>query len=181
MAACAVRFADSMQAAVDAQRRYARTRGIPWGFSESAFIVPGGSGYGYGPIGLPELALKPIAEPTVVAPYASFLALLVDPAAAVANLRQLVRLGSTGAFGLFDAIDVSRKEPALVRCWMSHHQGMSLVALAELLAGRCLQRDFHAEPLVRATERILDERVPITVVPAATVAPRVLWPEESAA
>jgi hypothetical protein len=64
---------------------------------------------------------------------------------------------------------------------MAHHQGMSLLAAAELLCGAPLQQAFHAEPQVRATERLLEERVPRTIVPDKTESPCVVWPEESAA
>jgi hypothetical protein len=172
---------DSMRAAVAVQRQYARDRRIPWGFSESAYVQPGSDEYGYGPCGVPDLAVKPMADTAVVAPYASFLALLVDRRAAIANLRRLQELRAYGDFGMFEAVDFTRDRPEMVRMWMSHHQGMSLVAVAEVLAGRPMQRAFHAEPLVRATERILEERVPVTVVPAPPDTPRVLWPEESVA
>jgi cyclic beta-1,2-glucan synthetase len=173
---------DSMKAAVAVQRKFGRSRGIPWGFSESGFIVPDSDEYGYGPCGVTGLSLKALdPELVVVSPYSAFLALLVDGRAAIANLRQMEMLGFAGAFGLFEAIDYSRGRPEIVRSWMAHHQGMSLLAVAEVLFGHRLQRAFHAEPHVRATERMLEERVPLTNVPDTIELPRVLWPEESAA
>jgi hypothetical protein len=173
---------DSMKAAIAVQRRFARTRGIPWGFSESAFVVPGADEYGYGPCGLAELSLKPL-DPgvVVVSPYSAYLALLVDSGAAMANLRHMQALGFCGRFGIYEAIDYSRGSAEVVRSWMAHHQGMSLLAMSEVLFGHRLQRAFHAEPHVRATERMLEERVPLTIVPDKIELPRVLWPEESAA
>jgi hypothetical protein len=171
---------DSMRGAVAAQRKYAERRGIPWGFSESQFVC--GDGIGYGPCGMPELALKPVDEATVVvSPYSSWLALLVDRRSALLNLRRLVAAGGVGAYGFFEAIDYSQATPAVVRSWMAHHQGMSLLAAAEILCGHPLQHAFHAEPQVRATERLLEERLPRTVMPDKPQAPCVVWPEESAA
>jgi len=171
---------DSMRAAVAAQRKYAERRGIPWGFSESQFVS--GDGIGYGPCGMPELALKPVDEATVVvSPYSSWLALLVDRRSALLNLRRLVAAGGVGTYGFFEAIDYSQAMPAVVRSWMAHHQGMSLLAAAEILCGHPLQNAFHAEPQVRATERLLEERLPRTVMPDKPQAPCVVWPEESAA
>jgi len=177
---------DSMRAALAVQQKFARSHGIPWwGFSESAFVVPGAKEYGYAPCGLPELALKPLdGRMIVVSPYSSFLALLVDCAAALANLRALGRLGCVGSYGFHEAIDFSRGTPEIVWSWMAHHQGMSLVAAAEVLFGHPTQQAFHAEPRVRATERLLDECVSRTIVPDKPEAPRVYWPEvpeESAA
>jgi hypothetical protein len=171
-----------MCAAVRVQRKFADSRNIPWGFSESGLIVPDSAEYGYAPCGHAELALKPLdARTLVVSPYSSYLALLVDARAATDNLRLLARLGCVGSYGFFEALDYSRGNPELVRSWMSHHQGMSLLAAAEVLLGERLKDAFHSEAQVRATERLLDERVPRTVVPDETSPLRVLWPEESAA
>jgi hypothetical protein len=177
---------DSMRAALAVQQKFARSHGIAWwGFSESAFVVPGSKEYGYAPCGLPDLALKPLDGRTiVVSPYSAFLALLVDCAAALDNLRALRRLGCVGAYGFHEAIDFSHGTPEIVWAWMGHHQGMSLVAAAEVLFGHPTQRAFHAEPRVRATERLLDECVSRTIVPDDNPeAPRLCWPEpeESAA
>ena len=173
---------DSMKAAIAVQRKFARARGIPWGFSESAFIVPGAEEYGYGPCGLAGLSLKPL-DPgvVVVSPYSAYLALLVDRGAAMSNLRQMQALGFCGRYGHYEAIDYSRGSAEVVRSWMAHHQGMSLLAMSEVLFGHRMQRAFHAEPHVRATERMLEERVPLTIVPDKLELPQVLWPEESAA
>ena len=172
----------SMRAAVAAQRKYAERRGIPWGFSESQFVGQNGTGIAYGPCGMPELALKPIdAATVVVSPYSSWLALLVDPSRALLNLRRLEAAGAVGTYGFFEAIDCSQASPTVVSSWMAHHQGMSLLAAAEMLCGHPLQHAFHAEPQVRATERLFEERLPRTVVPDKPQAPCVVWPEESAA
>ena len=174
---------DSMRAALAVQQKFARSIGIPWwGFSESAFVVPGSKEYGYAPCGLPDLALKPLDGRTiVVSPYSAFLALLVDCPAALDNLRALRQVGCVGAYGFHEAIDVSDGTPQIVWSWMAHHQGMSLVAAAEVLFDHPTQRAFHAEPRVRATERLLDECVSRTIVPDNPEAPRVYWPEESPA
>jgi cyclic beta-1,2-glucan synthetase len=173
---------DSMCAAIRVQRKFARDRDMPWGFSESGLIVPDSSEYGYAPCGHAELALKPLdARTLVVSPYSSYLALLVDGRAAIENLRLLARLGCMGPYGFFEALDYSHGKPQLVQSWMSHHQGMSLLAAAEVLLGDRLKDAFHSEPQVRATERLLEERVPRTVVPDKGAPPCVLWPEESAA
>jgi hypothetical protein len=173
---------DSMRAAVRVQRRFAHGRHMPWGFSESGLIVADSAEYGYAPCGHGELALKPLDPRTlVVSPYSSYLALLVDGRAATENLRLLARLGCVGSYGFFEALDYSLGNPQLVRSWMSHHQGMSLMAAAEVLLGDRLKDAFHSEPQVRATERLLEERVPRTVVPDEAAAACILWPEESAA
>ncbi len=43
---------------------------------------------------------------------------------------------------------------------MAHHQGMSLVALTNCVLGGPMPRRFHAEPLVHASDFLLEERMP---------------------
>jgi cyclic beta-1,2-glucan synthetase len=105
-------------------------------------------------------------EDLVVSPYSTFLALLADPESAVENLRELDQMGLLGTYGFFEAADFtpSRVKPGstfeIVRCWLAHHQGMSLMAVANVLCNSSSQRRFHAEPMVAATERLLHEKAP---------------------
>lgn len=165
----------SVRAVVRAQQRYAAHKGVPWGISESACAGEAGE-HGYAPFGLPGLALKrQEAESLVVAPYASLLALMTNPAAAVKNLRQMEEYGWTGRYGFYEAVDYSGAGGEVIRSWMAHHEGMALLAICNLLFDCPMQRYFHAEPHVLATELLLHERLPAAVVaeaePAALPAP----------
>ena len=143
------------------QRRFAARRRVPWGISESGFCAGEGLDYGYRAFGIPALALKRAeADALVVSPYSTFLALMVDPAAAIANLRREESLGWLGRYGFYEAVDYGHPSPEIVRSWMAHHQGMSLLAACNLLFDRPMERYFHAEPQVLATELLLEERVP---------------------
>ncbi len=149
----------TLESAVHIQRDHVRN--IPWGISESGFAKRDSSGnYGYQAWGIPALALKHEAEDgPVISPYSSFLALPVARTAAIANLRRMAALGWIGEYGFYESADYTQgKEPALVRSWMAHHHGMSLLAIANLLRGNIVQRWFHANPRVRATELLLHER-----------------------
>jgi cyclic beta-1,2-glucan synthetase len=143
---------------------------VPWGASESACSRRTEVGhYEYRAFGLSELALNPELDPRlVIAPYASFLAINSDPTSVIQNLRRLQTLGMLGAFGYYESIDFgdARTRPAepkyeIVRSWMAHHQGMSLLSIANLLSDGIFQRLFHNEILVATTERVLHERRPI--------------------
>ncbi|MCC6652014.1 MAG: hypothetical protein IT348_12755, partial [Candidatus Eisenbacteria bacterium] len=165
---------------VTAQLNYGRTHGVPWGISESAFHVqdPHGS-YQYKAFGVPGAGLKRgLSEDLVIAPYATALAAVLDPAAAAANFRRLAREGAAGEFGFIESLDYTPRhvlaadtetpaEPPprlqFVRAWFAHHQGMSLVALANALLGAPMVRRFHADPRVQATDPLLQERVPMFV------------------
>jgi cellobiose phosphorylase len=162
--------------AVYCQIAYAEQSGVPWGISESAFsALDRHNVYQYRAFGVPTLALKRGQErDLVIAPYASALALGVEPAAAVANLRRLASLPSApmvGDYGYFEAIDYSRRsEPGgevgiVVRCYMVHHHGMSLLAFDNALHGDVMRTRFHSDPRVRATEALLHEHVPTTILP----------------
>jgi cyclic beta-1,2-glucan glucanotransferase len=161
---------EGMLSAVAGQQKYARKRNVPWGISEAAHNTRDDKGiYQYAAFGLPGLAVDPKAlKDIVIAPYASFLALLVDSTAAARNLRWMWKNGWCGRFGFYEFADYSTgqapemKDYELVRCWMAHHQGMSLLAVCNLLTESSLQRWFHQDTLVMATELLLHEKVPFT-------------------
>lgn len=163
----------SCRTAVLRQQEYARQNGVPWGISESAFgALAVNSDYHYRSFGVPGLGLKRgLAKDLVVSPYSTLMALIVDPAAATENLQHLADAGAHGDWGFYDALDYTPervpfgKKRIVVRCFMAHHQGMALLALANLLHGGCIQRRFNAHPLARAAELLLQERVPTVMTP----------------
>jgi cyclic beta-1,2-glucan synthetase len=174
---------ESMEAAVRVQRRLARRKGIPWGISESACAAESGPDYGYHAFGIPELAMRqPDANGIVISPYSTFLAFGIDPRAAVKNLRDMARRGWFGKYGFYEAVDYRGDEPEIVRSWMAHHQGMSLLSVCNLLFEEPMQRYFHAEPQVMATELLLHERVPsvISIDALETPAPPTVAAEAAA-
>ena len=157
----------SRAAAVRSQQAYAAKRGVPWGISESAYSKLDEAGnYQYYAFGLPHLALrKREKNGLVISPYSTFLSLEVDPAAALRNLRAMENMGWFGNYGFYEAADYStprrriwNDKYQLVRCWMAHHQGMSLLALANFLNDSIVQQWFHAERRVQATELLLHEK-----------------------
>ncbi|MCK6576070.1 glycosyl transferase, partial [Myxococcota bacterium] len=157
---------------VASQIRYGAARGVPWGNSESAYNARDlNLTYQYGNFGLPSLGVKRgLAEDLVVAAYSTALAAMVDPVAAARNLGELVRLGASGPYGFYEAVDFTgARLPdgvryAVVKAYFAHHQGMSVVALCNALDGFPMRRRFHAAPIVRATELLLHERPPRDVV-----------------
>jgi cellobiose phosphorylase len=156
------------KAAVERQIRYGRRRGVPWGMSESCYnMVDVRLNYQYRAFGVPGLGLKRgLAEDLVVAPYASALALMVAAEEACQNLQRLAAEGLEGKYGLYDAIDYTPSRQrrgqtsAVVRTFLAHHQGMSLLSLAYLLLDRPMQKRFESDPRFQATMLLLQERVP---------------------
>jgi cyclic beta-1,2-glucan synthetase len=161
--------------AVKLQIDYGREKAVPWGFSESAYsALDSNRIYQYRAFGVPALALKQEQdEGLVVAPYATVLALAVDPSAAADNLRTLEASGLSGPMGLYESIDYTRQNKrdgdlgVVIYAYMAHHQGMSLVALDNVLHGRIMQRRFHNDLRIRAIETLLFERIPMTRLPVA--------------
>ena len=160
----------TFRSAVQRQMAFGASHDVPWGTSESAYNLRDRHlTYQYRAFGVPDLALeRRIGQDLVVAPYASALALSVAPERALANLAELEARGALGDYGFFDALDYTRPEPgkrfAVVRNHMAHHIGMSLVALTNALNDRVWQRRFHADPLVRSVELLLQERIPRRLV-----------------
>ena len=156
---------DTCHGAVRRQIAYAARYGVPWGASESAYnLRDRHHTYQYRAFGVPDLALKRgLGRDLVIAPYASALAALVAPRSAIGNSPRW-RSWALGPYGFRESLDYTRPAPgqpfAPVETWMAHHIGMSLVALTNALTGQCWQRRFHADPLVRAAELLLHERVP---------------------
>ncbi|QTR44466.1 hypothetical protein J9253_10395 [Thiothrix litoralis] len=155
-------------AVVQRQIAYGKQRGVPWGTSESGYnIVDVHLNYQYRAFGVPGLGLKRgLAEDLVIAPYASAMALMVDPEAACQNLQRLAADGMVGKFGFYEAVDYTPsrqrrgEERVVIQSFMAHHQGMSLLALAYLLLDRPMQRRFAANPPFQATLLLLQERIP---------------------
>ncbi len=173
---------ESHRSVVNRQIEYGMERGVPWGISESAYNVRDlHLSYQYGPFGVPGLGLKRgLIEDLVVAPYATMLAAEINPRAAIDNLRRLQKEGALGAFGFYEAIDYTRERlpegqnHVIIRTFMTHHQGMSLVSLANVLQDDRMENRFHADPAVQATELLLQERVPVGVTAAHPRAEEVL-------
>jgi cyclic beta-1,2-glucan synthetase len=156
------------------QIEYGEERGIPWGVSESAYNARDlNLNYQYSSFGVPGLGLKRgLSEDVVIAPYATALAAMIDPTSALQNFRRLEEAGGNGAYGFYEALDyTSTRLPegetvAVVRTFLAHHQGMSLVAISNLLTDGAMRSRFHSEPMVQATELLLQERTPRDVLVA---------------
>ncbi len=156
------------------QMSYAAELGVPWGMSESAFNARDlEQRYQYSSFGVPGLGLKRgLGEDVVVAPYATALGAMIQPGAAVRNFARLSRAGASGQYGFREALDyTARRLPegasvAVVQSYMAHHQGMALVALGNVVNGNAMVERFHSDPIVEATELLLQERIPRDVLVA---------------
>ena len=158
------------KATVKSQIEYGNQRGVPWGVSESGYnMVDANFNYQYRAFGVPGLGLKRgLGADLVIAPYASAMALMVSPEAACENLEQLTKDGFEGRYGFYEAIDYTTSRLprgqsfSVIKSFMVHHQGMSLLSLAYLLLDKPMQKRFESEPQFQATLLLLQERIPKT-------------------
>lgn len=159
---------ETYRSVVEVQRKYGQELGIPWGISESGFYAFDPQlNYQYKAFGVPGLGLKRgLIQDLVIAPYASFLALMVAPHEALINLTLMEQRGFAGRYGLYEAADfTSERIPVgrpfmLIQSFMAHHQGMSFLALGNVLYENRMQQRLHKEALIQAAELLLQERIP---------------------
>ena len=160
---------ESLSFCIYAQKRRGSRTGKPWGISESGFYAfDPGMAYQYKASGVQALGLKRgLDKDLVVAPYASFLALLLAPRSAGRNLRRLRDMGLEGTYGLYEAVDFTAsrlpegEQWAAVRSFMSHHLGMSLVAIDNALKDAIMQKRFLRDCSMGAFRELLQEKVPV--------------------
>ena len=153
--------------AVKAQIEYGKTLGVPWGISESGYNrTDTSSNYQYKAFGIPSLGLKRgLSEDLVITPYATVMALMVDPKRATENMQRLTAEGHEGFYGYYEAIDYTPshlrpdQSSVNIHSFMAHHQGMSFLSLSNLIKGNSMQRRFMAYPMLKALELLLQERI----------------------
>ena len=166
-------LSQSNKMSIARQISYARSQGVPWGISEAAYNARDREmTYQYTNFGVPGLGLKRgLGHDLVIAPYASLLAAQFYPAEAVSNLERLKKLGARGRFGYYDAVDFTPsrlpegKKHAVVRNVMAHHHGMSIVAVANAVFEGRMRDRFHADPVIKAAELLLQEKAPRDIPP----------------
>lgn len=157
---------ESSKAAVLQQMKYAKQMKIPWGISESQYYRFDMDGnYQYRAFGVQGLRLQPAyGKSCVITPYATMLALEWADKAAIENLAKLKQLEAFGQYGYYEAIDFEAPDPVemnpycIVKSYMAHHQGMSFVAINNYLNDGVMRSRFHREPIVRASEILLEEK-----------------------
>ncbi len=153
---------------VERQMDYGNLRGSPWGVSEAGYNARDlDLNYQYSTFGVPGLGLKRgLAKDLVIAPYATALAAMLEPRKALFNFQKLEQLGARGLYGFYESLDYTptrlreNEKFALVKSYMAHHQGMSLIAFSNVVNSGLMRRRFHMDPLVQAGELLLQEKTP---------------------
>jgi cyclic beta-1,2-glucan synthetase len=161
-------LADSTRGAVLHQIAYGRTKGVPWGISESGFYrFDTDQNYQYRAFGVPGLGFKRgLGDDLVIAPYASLMAIRYNAQAVVRNLTRLIERDIIGLYGVYESIDYTTERlpldeaSALVSEYMAHHQGMILMAMVNFFHDDIMVRRMHSDPRIQSVELLLQEQVP---------------------
>ncbi len=166
---------ETLESVVGRQISYGNENNVPWGISEAGYNARDLQlNYQYGPFGIPGLGLKRgLSHDLVISPYSTLLASQVNPQAALLNLKRLIKNNLLTPYGFYEAVDYTRErlpeneEFAVIKSFMAHHQGMSLVAINNVIHNKIVQNRFHRDPRMRATRLLLQERVPqqVTLAP----------------
>lgn len=159
---------------IRAQMKYGKLRNVPWGTSESGYYTFDlNLNYQYRAFGVPELGLKRgLISDMVVSPYSTVLALPFSPKESLSNLKRLLSIDMEGPYGLYEAVDYTperldpkgREDHAIIRSYMAHHQGMILISLANFFLNNIMVNRFHSNPVIRAGEFMLQEKIPLKVL-----------------
>ena len=163
------------ESVVNTQIGYANNLGIPWGISESAYnsrdLL---QTYQYGPFGIPGMGLKyGLGLDVVISPYSTALAAMINPKASLENFKVLKKEKTYSDFGFYESIDYTTARLqkghkfSIIKSYMAHHQGMILISLNNVLNDNIMQTRFHADPIIKSTELLLQEKVPthMTTIP----------------
>lgn len=159
---------ETYKTVVRRQIDYGYEKNVPWGISEAGYNARDlQMNYQYGPFGVPGLGLKRgLADDLVISPYSTMLAAMIDPLAALSNLRRLMKLGAYSLYGFYEAVDFTKervpakKDFVILKSYMAHHQGMGLVAINNVLNDSVMQKRFHSDRLIQSAELLLQERAP---------------------
>lgn len=165
---------ETYKTAIKIQREYCKKKKIPWGISESGFFAfDVNLNYQYKAFGVPQLGFKRgLKEDLVISPYSSMLALNFAPQYVSLNINNLLRENMNGEYGLYEAIDYTSKRlpqnmnKAIVKSYMTHHQGMIFLAINNFLNDDILIDRFHRNPQIKIGETLLQEKIPTDIIVA---------------
>ncbi|KGM97083.1 NdvB [Clostridium botulinum] len=165
-------LSETYRSIVTGQKKYGKLNNIPWGISESAYRAFDVSmNYQYKAFGIPGIGLKRgLKDELVISPYSTVMALQVDLNSSINNIVRLIKDGVEGRYGLYEAVDYTKDRlpkdvrSAIVKCFMVHHEGMSLMALDNVLNNNIFRERFHSSPKVKSAEVLLQEKVPNRII-----------------
>ena len=157
------------------QISYGAELGLPWGISESAYNARDLElTYQYSNFGVPGLGLE--ARPRRRTPWSRRTPRRLPPWStrepAARNFARLARAGGARPLRLLRGTRLHAgalpegSDVAIVRAFMAHHQGMTIVAIANALLHGMMRSALSRRAQVQAAELLLQERTPRDVAVA---------------
>ncbi|HCB99894.1 MAG TPA: hypothetical protein DEP42_01540 [Ruminococcaceae bacterium] len=162
--------AEAIRFVLYCQKKRVQSHHVPWGISESGFYAfDAALNYQYEAHGVQKMALKRgMNGDLVISPYSTFLALPFDRTASLKNLHALKEYGLLGHCGFFEAIDFTSTRTngrrAIIKSYMAHHVGMSIVACANASFDNIMQKRFMRNEQMRAANDLLKEKIPANAI-----------------
>ncbi len=138
---------------------------LPFGISESGFYAFDSSlNYQYKAHGVQKLGLRRgLNSETVISPYSSFLTLTTAPQLSMKNLDKFEKSGLFGRFGFYEAVDYTKSrnngEYSVIRSFMAHHVGMSMLSVVNILHNNKTQQRFMRDSFMNGARSLLEEKI----------------------
>ncbi len=148
---------------------------VMFGKSEGAYFgLDSERNFQYQPYGTQNLAMcSDMKRQSLCMPYALYLMMPFAPQTVVAALDAAVSAGMSGTYGLYEALDATDSRVgggyAVVRSYMAHHMGMSLMALTNAAFDGMFQRYFCADDRMEAYLHLLQERIAADIRPTPSL------------
>ncbi len=160
---------DAEEAAAYIRTMIAREQKGLWGQDACRyFAFDAALRYREGRFGVPALSVCAPMEADVFAPHAAALALPFAPQSAAQALARYRDMGILTREGYCDAVDLTRSE-APVRVLDAAHQGLTLAAIAHVLADAPVRRYFCGLPEVEGLLPLLEKRERPLLLPKMAV------------
>ena len=156
---------EALRYCVYCQRKRTADSNIPWGISESAFYAfDNNLYYQYKAHGVQKLGIKQnLDKELVISPYSTFLTLSYAPKMAMRNLFQMEKMGFKGIYGFFEAIDFTKsrvEDMEIIKSYMAHHIGMSIIAAANAIFDNRIQKRYMRDKNMKSTKELIEEKIP---------------------
>lgn len=155
---------EGLKFCLNCQKKRAKDENVPFGISESGyFAFDNALNYQYKAHGVQKIGLKRgLDNELVISPYSTYLVLQHDFEAAFQNLERLKKYGMYGNYGFYEAIDFTKSrgmQGSIIKSYMAHHVGMSIVAISNALQNGRNQRRFLKDNYMKSSDELLQEKI----------------------
>lgn len=160
---------EALEFALMMNKKTAADNGVKvFGISESCYNeFDDGGNYKYRAFGCEKLSLCVFELQKVISPYSTYLFSEFDLKASFLNLSELYGMGVYGKYGFYESVDFEHHTDdegyGVVKCFMSHHIGMSICALSNLIFDGYIRKCFMSDGRMKSADELLMEKIPMEV------------------